>query len=289
MLACVWERCPRPDRRLRRHSSPPPADHPIVDPSWLEHLDIETTLPQGAKRGIGRATASSPLRPSLSLFCFRHSGHGSPFAASSLDLMAGLSERGHGSHAAYAVTSSRPRNADGNRIRSAFRATTRPAMRSASPRYRERASVQWSNSRQLWRRTRGADRRGLRAMMVPSKRRVVPSCPVRMSRPGEPRLLAYERECQAGNHKGSEKDRQNALSGASKGDDFALGGVERPSSAGVSAAADLQGVMSRRDWRLERVVQIDCPDPLDVDHDVVRATTDLHRLLYASASVLPAS
>ena len=73
----------------------------------------------------------------------------------------------------------------------------------------------------------------------------------------EPRLLASERECQAGNNEGREKDRQRPLSAASEGNNVALGGVEGPSSAGVSAIADLQGVTSRFDWYLDRVVQFD--------------------------------
>ena len=44
----------------------------------------------------------------------------------------------------------------------------------------------------------------------------------------EPRLLAMERECQAGDDEGQEEDRQDALSAASEGDGFALGGVEGP-------------------------------------------------------------
>ena len=68
----------------------------------------------------------------------------------------------------------------------------------------------------------------------------------------EPRLLAMEREGQAGNDEGQEKDRQDALSAASEGDGFALGGVEGLGSAGVSAVADLQGVMSGFDRYLDR-------------------------------------
>jgi hypothetical protein len=40
---------------------------------------------------------------------------------------------------------------------------------------------------------------------------------------------------QAGYDEGREEDRQKTLAGASKGDGLALGGVERLSSAGVSA------------------------------------------------------
>jgi len=66
-----------------------------------------------------------------------------------------------------------------------------------------------------------------------------------------------ERECQAGNDEGQEKDRQDALSAASEGDGFALGGIEGLGSAGVSAIADLQGVTSWFDWYLDRVVQFE--------------------------------
>jgi hypothetical protein len=49
-----------------------------------------------------------------------------------------------------------------------------------------------------------------------------------------------ELERQAGDEEGREEDRQKALSGASEGDGLvALGGVEGPSSAGVSATANL--------------------------------------------------
>ena len=44
-------------------------------------------------------------------------------------------------------------------------------------------------------------------------------------------LLATERECQAGNNEGQEKDRQNALPAASETDDFSLADVERFGSA----------------------------------------------------------
>ncbi len=53
--------------------------------------------------------------------------------------------------------------------------------------------------------------------------------PARKAR--SPRLLAFERERQAGDDEGREKDRQNTLSGASEGDDLALGGVEGLGSA----------------------------------------------------------
>src|ERR1700730_5999162 len=88
--------------------------------------------------------------------------------------------------------------------------------------------------------------------------------------------LASELERQARHDERHEKDRQNPLSGASEGDDFALGRVEGLSSARVSAIADLQAVTSSFDWHLDRVMQCDRPDTLTVDQDIVRATTDLH-------------
>jgi hypothetical protein len=66
------------------------------------------------------------------------------------------------------------------------------------------------------------------------------------------------------------------FSGASEGDDLAVGRVEGQSAAQVSAVADLQGVMSRFDWCLDPVVHFERPDTLTVDHDIVRATTDRH-------------
>jgi hypothetical protein len=84
-----------------------------------------------------------------------------------------------------------------------------------------------------------------------------------------------ELERQAGDEEGREEDRQKALSGASEGDGLALGGVEGPSSAGVSATANLQGVTSRFDWYLDRVVHFDRSGKVTVNHDVVRATSDL--------------
>jgi hypothetical protein len=80
---------------------------------------------------------------------------------------------------------------------------------------------------------------------------------------------------QAGDNEGSEEDRQKTLSGASEGDGLALGGVEGLSSAGVSAVANLQGVTSGFDWYLDRVVHLDRPGMLTVNHDVVRTTSDL--------------
>src|ERR1700728_3358364 len=89
-------------------------------------------------------------------------------------------------------------------------------------------------------------------------------------------LLAMERECQAGNDEGQEKDRQDALSAASETGDFALADVERLGSAGVSAVADLQGVTSGVDGYVDSLVQFHGPGTLAVDHDVVRAAADLH-------------
>src|ERR1039458_4308305 len=82
-----------------------------------------------------------------------------------------------------------------------------------------------------------------------------------------------ELERQAWDDEGREKDRQKALSGASEGDGLALGGLEGPSSAGVSATANLQGVTSRFDWYLDRVVHLERSGTLTVNHDVVRATS----------------
>src|SRR5450759_5126004 len=87
--------------------------------------------------------------------------------------------------------------------------------------------------------------------------------------------LTAELERQAWDDEGREKDRQKALSGASEGDGLALGGLERLSSAGVSATANLQAVTSRFDWYLDRVVHLERSGTLTVNHDVVRATSDL--------------
>jgi hypothetical protein len=87
--------------------------------------------------------------------------------------------------------------------------------------------------------------------------------------------FAAELERQAWDDEGREKDRQKALSGASEGDGLALGGLEGLSSAGVSATANLQGVTSRFDWYLDRVVHLERSGTLTVNHDVVRATSDL--------------
>jgi hypothetical protein len=96
-----------------------------------------------------------------------------------------------------------------------------------------------------------------------------------LRRDGDADSIANEFQCQAGHDKGCEKDRQEPLSGASEGDDLFLGGVEGLSAARVSSIANLQGVTSRLDWYLNCVVHFDRPGPLTVDHDIVRATTDL--------------
>jgi hypothetical protein len=84
-----------------------------------------------------------------------------------------------------------------------------------------------------------------------------------------------ELERQAGNNEGREEDRKKTLSGGSEGDGLAVGGAEGLSSAGVSATANLQGVTSRFDWYLDRVVHFERSGTLTVNHDVVRATSDL--------------
>jgi hypothetical protein len=89
-------------------------------------------------------------------------------------------------------------------------------------------------------------------------------------------LLAMERDCQAGNDEGQEKDRQDALSAASVGDDLTLGGVERLGSAGVSAVADLQGVPPGFDRYVDGLVQLHGPGMLAVDYGVVRTAADFH-------------
>jgi hypothetical protein len=92
---------------------------------------------------------------------------------------------------------------------------------------------------------------------------------------GDADSIANEFQGQPGNDEGCEKDRQEPLSGASEGDDLALGGVESLSAAQVSAIADLQGMTSGLDWYLDRVVHFDRSNPLTIDHDIVGATTDL--------------
>ena len=95
--------------------------------------------------------------------------------------------------------------------------------------------------------------------------------------PSQRPIIGYlaELERQAWDDEGREKDRQKALSGASEGDGLAPGGLEGPSSAGVSATADSQGVPSGFDWYLDRVVHLDRSGTPTVNHDVVRATSDL--------------
>ena len=66
-----------------------------------------------------------------------------------------------------------------------------------------------------------------------------------------------ELERQAGDDEGREEDRQKALPGASEGDGLAIGDLKGPGSTGISATANLQGVTSRFDWYLDRVVQFD--------------------------------
>src|SRR5580698_7107545 len=85
-----------------------------------------------------------------------------------------------------------------------------------------------------------------------------------------------ERECQARNDEGQEKDRQDALSAASEAGGFALADVERLGSAGVSAAADLQGVPPGFDRYVDGLVQFHGPGTLAVDYGVVRAAADFH-------------
>jgi hypothetical protein len=84
-----------------------------------------------------------------------------------------------------------------------------------------------------------------------------------------------ELERQAGDHEGREEDRQKTLSGASEGDGLVLDGVEGLSSAGFSAIANLQGVTSRFDWYLDRVVHFERSGTLTINLDVVPATSDL--------------
>jgi hypothetical protein len=86
--------------------------------------------------------------------------------------------------------------------------------------------------------------------------------------------FAAELERQAWDDEGREEDRQKALSGASEGDGLALGGLEGLSSAGVSAAPNLQSVTSGFDWYLDRVVHFERSGTLTVNHDVVRGPSD---------------
>ena len=84
-----------------------------------------------------------------------------------------------------------------------------------------------------------------------------------------------ELDRQAGDNEGREEDRQKTFSGASEGNGLVLGGVESLSSAGVSAIANLQGVTSRFDWYLDRVVHFERSGTLTINYEVVRATSDL--------------
>jgi hypothetical protein len=85
-----------------------------------------------------------------------------------------------------------------------------------------------------------------------------------------------ELERQAGDDEGREEDRQKTLPGASEGDGLAFGGVEGLNSAGISTTANLQRVTSRCDWNLDRVIHVERSGTLTVNHDVVRATSDLY-------------
>lgn len=85
-----------------------------------------------------------------------------------------------------------------------------------------------------------------------------------------------ERDRQGWHDEGREKDRQKPLFAASEGDDLALGRVEGRSSARISAIAELQGVTSGLDWRLDGFMRVDRRDARAVDQDVELATTDLY-------------
>src|SRR5580704_5045490 len=95
--------------------------------------------------------------------------------------------------------------------------------------------------------------------------------------PSDRRIVTFtvDLERQAGDEEGREEDRQKALSGASEGDGLALGGVEGLRAAGVSPTANLQRVPSGFDRYLDRAVHFDRSGKLTVNHDVVRATSDL--------------
>jgi hypothetical protein len=100
---------------------------------------------------------------------------------------------------------------------------------------------------------------------------------VRWRTPGPRRsLVAMEWDRQGGHDEGREKDRQKPLFAASEGDDLALGRVEGRNSARVSAVAELQGVTSGFDWRLDGLVCADRRGGRAVDQDVEFAATDLH-------------
>ena len=106
----------------------------------------------------------------------------------------------------------------------------------------------------------------------------------------ELRLLAMERECQAGNNEGQEKDWQDALSATSERDGFAHGGVEGLGSVGVSAVAGV----ARCDVRVRALCRWSRAVPRTRQtfcRSLRRTFRDGRplRLLYASASALPPS
>lgn len=78
----------------------------------------------------------------------------------------------------------------------------------------------------------------------PSRRQQLALIPSPTSGSERSRLLALEGEGQAGDDEGKEELGQNALAAAPKAGDLALGDVERQGAAGVSPAAQLQGVTS---------------------------------------------
>jgi hypothetical protein len=84
----------------------------------------------------------------------------------------------------------------------------------------------------------------------------------RRQRDGSP--SSHELERQAGDEEGREEGRQKTLSGASEGDRLALRSLEGLSSAGVSAAANLQAVPTRFDWNLDGVVHFERSGTLTV-------------------------
>ena len=90
-----------------------------------------------------------------------------------------------------------------------------------------------------------------------------------------PTQTANELQRQPGNDEGCQEDRQEPLSGASEGDDFALRYVEGFVAARHSAIVDLQGMTSTLDGQLDRVVHVDRPNQFTVEDGIVRATTDL--------------
>jgi hypothetical protein len=85
--------------------------------------------------------------------------------------------------------------------------------------------------------------------------------------------MELERETR--NDEGHEKDRQEPFAGASEGNHGTLGGIEGLRSARVSAIANLEGVTSRFDWYLDRIVHFNRPGRLTIDQGIVRTTTDL--------------